>query len=101
MLEKISELLKKANERGIILPLLSNKGVGSYTLTCYWVSFNLCIVGLIGKWTDKLNIEYSNVLWFYGVSAAIYLGRNFSSGKNGIDVGGGSSSQSSEKEENS
>lgn len=87
MSDKLLELLKKANEKGIYLPLLSNKGVGSYTLTCYWISFNLAIVGLIGKWTDVLNVDYTNIMWFYGVSAAIYLGRNFSSDRSGVNVG--------------
>jgi hypothetical protein len=102
MLEKLSELMKKANEKGINIPLLrdASTGRGSVTLTMFWISFNIAILALIGK-VSKLagDIEYSSVIWFYAVTGAFYLGRKVQTGKNGVDVGD-SLDPSSEKKEN-
>lgn len=86
MLEKIKNWLIRANEEGIPLPLLRDpvKNEGSYTLTMYFISFNLAALTLLGKVTKLVgDVEYSNVLWLYGMSASIYLGRKFQKSKDG------------------
>jgi hypothetical protein len=60
------------------MPLLrDNKtGKGSYTLTMFWMSFNLSIILLAGKVTKLVgDVDYSNVLWLLGLTGSFYLGR--------------------------
>ncbi len=84
MLEKIKNWLTKANEQGIPLPVLRDKGVGSYTLTMYFISFNLAAFTLLGKVTKLVgDVDYNNVLWLYGLSSSIYLGRRYQKSKDG------------------
>lgn len=101
MLEKFSQLMKNANEKGINIPLLrdATTGRGSVTLTMFWISFNIAILALIGK-VSKLagDIEYSSVIWFYAVTGAFYLGRKIQAGKGGVDLG--DVADSVEKKEN-
>jgi hypothetical protein len=78
MLEKIKNWLLKANSDGISIPLLKDPktGQGSYTLTMYFISFNLATFLLLGKVTKLVgDVDYNNVLWLYGMSSSIYLGR--------------------------
>jgi hypothetical protein len=97
-MNKLLELLKVANEKGIYIPLLRDTmtGKGSVTLTMFWIAFNIAILALIGK-VSKLagDIEYSSVIWLYAVTGAFYLGRKIQTGKNGVDLG-----DSTEKKEN-
>lgn len=80
MLEKIKNWLLSANAQGIPLPLLKDlkSGTGSYTLTMYFITFNLAVFTLLGKVTKLVgDVDYNNVLWLYGMSASIYLGRKY------------------------
>lgn len=101
-MNKLLELLKIANEKGIYIPLLrdTTSGKGSVTLTMFWISFNIAILALIGK-VAKLagDIDYSSVIWLYGVTGAFYLGRKVQTGKTGADIGG-NVNEPSEKKEN-
>lgn len=78
MFEKLQKIFLKANSEGIPLPLLrDNKtGKGSYTLTMFWMSFNLSIILLAGKVTKIVgDVDYNNVLWLLGLTGSFYLGR--------------------------
>jgi hypothetical protein len=78
LVNNLTELAKNANTKGIPLPLLRDpkSGLGSYTLTMFFLAFNVAIVTLIGKVTNYLgNVEYSNVLWLLGLTGSFYLGR--------------------------
>jgi len=100
MIEKLKQWALDLNDRGIPLPLLRANGQGSYTLTMYWVSFNVAIVCLAGKATKHLEVDYSDVLWFYGVSAFIYLGRKFQMTKEGITVESAETTETKGESEN-
>lgn len=100
-MNKLFELLKVANEKGIYIPLLrdSTTGKGSVTLTMFWISFNIAILALIGKVARLAgDIDYSSVIWLYAVTGAFYLGRKIQTGKTGADLG--DSLQEVEKKEN-
>mgnify|MGYP003350869484 CR=1 FL=1 len=78
MFERIKQVILSANEVGIPIPLLrdNNTGKGSYTLTMFWISFNLAILLLAGKVTKVIgDVDYSNVLWLLGITGGLYLGR--------------------------
>lgn len=77
------------NQNGVYLPLLSDKGRGSYTLTMFWITFNIAIITLVGKVTKLLDgVDYSNVLWLLGLTGSFYLGRRIQGDKNGFSVDG-------------
>lgn len=83
MFEKIRKIFLRANSEGIPMPLLrDNKtGKGSYTLTMFWMSFNLSIILLAGKVTKLVgDVDYNNVLWLLGLTGSFYLGRKIQGG---------------------
>jgi hypothetical protein len=80
LLEKIKKLAHDANDKGIPIPLArdNRSGRGSYTLTMFWISFNVSILTLLGKVTNVVgDVEYSNVLWLLGITGSLYMGRMF------------------------
>lgn len=92
----LTSAANKMNERGLPLPLLrDNKtGKGSYTLTMFWVSFNVAIITLVGKVTKLLgDVDYSNVLWLLGITGGFYMGRKFSKDGDKLELGGNADSE--------
>jgi hypothetical protein len=91
MFEKLKQIFLQSNSEGIPLPLLrDNKtGKGSYTLTMFWMSFNISILLLAGKVTKLVgDVDYNNVLWLLGITGGMYLGRKTQESKAGITVEG-------------
>jgi hypothetical protein len=89
MLEKIKNWMLKMNQEGFPLPMLRDPktGKGSVTLTMFWISFNVALLTLAGKFTKVLgDVDYSNVLWLFGLTGGMYLGRKFQSSKEGVSV---------------
>lgn len=81
------------NEEGIPLPLIRDQHMngGSLPGTMFFISFNIAMLTLIGKVTERLgNIDYSNVLWLLGVTGSFWvieaLGKKISIGKDKIEV---------------
>lgn len=80
LVKKLKELAIKSNDHGIAIPLLRDNRTkrGSYTLTMFWVSFNVAILTLLGKVTKMIGeVEYTNVLWLLGITGSLYMGRAF------------------------
>lgn len=66
------------------MPLLrdsrSQKGSGTWTM--FWISFNLCAIGLIGKWSKQFEgIDINNALQLLMITGGFYLGRSVIKGK--------------------
>jgi hypothetical protein len=83
---KYKEFVTKMNRKGIPLPLLTDpkSGRGSVSYTMMWISFNLCVVGVIGKWSKALDgIDINQAQSLFYACAALYWGRGFQNGKNG------------------
>lgn len=78
------------NEKGIPLPLIRDNGTneGSFTLTMFFISFNVALLALIGKLAGYLGgIDYQNVIWLLGLTGSFYLGKAFvGTGKDGSSV---------------
>lgn len=91
MFEQLRNILLRSNDEGIPIPLLrDNKtGKGSYTLTMFWMSFNISILLLAGKVTKLIgDVDYNNVLWLLGLTGGFYLGRKVQGTKDGVNVSG-------------
>ena len=78
---KIKSLITKLNEQGVPVPMLRDplKGRPSVSLSMLFISFNVVLIGLIGKWADKLGgIDLTQAIYWFGMCSALYFSRSFS-----------------------
>jgi hypothetical protein len=78
----------KFNGQGVPLPTIRDPqtGRGSVSLTFVFISFNLVVVGVVGKWSGALGgIDIAQALNLFYACAALYWGRKFQN--SGVDLG--------------
>jgi hypothetical protein len=76
--EKWKKFVSDMNAKGVPLPTLRDPktGIGSVSLTLVFVSFNLCVAGIIGKWAGALGgIDIQAAFQLFMASGALYWGR--------------------------
>lgn len=76
------ELVRKANAKGIPVPLLRDpaSGLGSVSLTLVFISFNIWLISVIGKLAGILGgLNTADCLNMFMVTAGLYWGRKFQS----------------------
>lgn len=85
---KWNEILKKLNIEGVTLAFIKDPKTqkSSVSLTLVIVSFTLVIVGIIGKWGGKFQIDVGQSLNLFYACSALYWGRKFSSGDKTIEA---------------
>lgn len=86
LIAKWKDIVRGMNSRGIPVPLLrdSRTQKGSATLTMFWLSFNLCLISLIGKYSKQFEgIDINNSLQLLMITGGFYLGRSIVRGKDG------------------
>lgn len=78
MQEKIKLLIDQWNQVGIKLPLLHDPKtqMASVSFTMLWISFNVVLVGLIGKWAKYLDVDVQQSINWFLICAGLYFGRN-------------------------
>lgn len=84
--EKWLSFVRGMNERGFPLPTFRDPetGKGSVSLTLVIVSFNFCMLGMIGKASGLVGgIDPSQTLNLFMVCAGLYWGRKFQRGSDG------------------
>jgi len=77
-ISSLKELARKLNETGIPLPTLRDPstGKGSVSLTMTFISFNIVVVGLVGKWANQLEgISLEQALYLLGMCSGLYFMR--------------------------
>lgn len=85
-MEKILAYLKNKNIYGLYLPMISDPKTGrsSVSLTLVFISFNLCIISMIGKWSGYFGgIDIGQSLNLFMVCAGLYWGRKMQSDNKG------------------
>ena len=78
--KKWLDFVSKMNSNGVPLPTIRDpkSGKGSVSLTLVFVSFNVVLVGLVGKWAGALGgIDLTQALNLFYACAALYFGRKF------------------------
>ena len=77
-MEKLKELIRQMNEKGIPVPILQDplKREPSVTFTFFFIAGVLWTVALVGKWNNVLNINLNECQEFFSNAAYIYLGRS-------------------------
>lgn len=81
-----SQYVNNLNQKGIPLPMVRDPrtGLGSVSLTFMWLSGTTVLAGLIGKISKLLgDVDLTQALWFFGISASLYYGRKFQRGADG------------------
>jgi hypothetical protein len=85
--QKWKEFVARMNEKGVPLPTARDPktGIGSVSLTLVAVSFALCVLGILTKWSGKIGgIDVQTALELFYASSALYFGRNLSTKKGTI-----------------
>lgn len=87
--EKVKQMLKDANDKGIPIPLLRDpeKDQASVSLTMMFISFNMVLLGLIGKFAGFLGgINLEQAIYFFMVCCGLYFGRRVTTSSNGTKI---------------
>jgi hypothetical protein len=89
IVDKWKELVKTANEKGIPLPTVRDPKTskGSVSLTLVFISFNLCVIGIIGKWAGALGgVDADSAFQLFMACGALYWGRKLSKDDKGYSI---------------
>lgn len=76
--ESWNKFVNLLNTKGVPLPTIRDPktGYGSVSLTLVFISFNVVLVGLVGKWAGALGgIDLNQALNLFYACAALYWGR--------------------------
>lgn len=87
-IEKWKRFVSKLNSHGVPLPTIRDPqtGKGSVSLTLVFISFNVVLVGLVGKWAGALGgIDITQALNLFFACAALYWGRKFQGNGSNLD----------------
>lgn len=78
------KVVNRFNNKGIPLPTVRDPktGRGSVSLTLVFISFNVVLIGVVGKWSGSLGgIDIAQALNLFYACAALYWGRKFQGGE--------------------
>jgi hypothetical protein len=78
-MERIKEILKSWQERGVPIFFVRDNGKPSVTLTLVWLSATFIMFGLINGAAQLVKgIDMQSAIYWHGMSLAAYLGRKMS-----------------------
>jgi hypothetical protein len=88
IIEKWKEFVDSMNAKGIPMPMIRDPKQGaSVSLTLVFISFNIWVVSIVGKWSGQLGgIDPSQTLNMFMVCAGLYFGRKMQKNKDGSVV---------------
>lgn len=102
--EKWLSWVRDMNQKGFPMPTLRDpkSGLGSVSLTLVFISFNFCLIAMIGKWAGKLGgIDPSQALNLFMVCAGLYWGRKFQRDeKGGVSIESNGSTEPKQEKTN-
>lgn len=87
--ESIKQKIRDLNEKGIPLPMLTDPKTkeSSVSLTMMIISFNVVLLGLMGKAAGFLGgVNLEQAIYWYMITCGLYFGRKISSGKDGTKI---------------
>lgn len=80
-LNQLKQFFNKLNQYGIPIPLIRDPKTqtGSISLTMVFISFNIILVGLIGKASKLVDgIDIQQAIYWFIICCGLYFGRNLS-----------------------
>jgi hypothetical protein len=78
---RIPDLISKLNSPGIKLPFINDPKTKqpSVSLTMLFISFNVVLIGLIGKWSKIAEgVDLPQAINWFLICAGLYFGRKMS-----------------------
>ena len=87
--ERWKKFVQDMNANGVPLPMIKDPktGRGSVSLTLVFISFNLVIIGLIGKYSKMLEgVDVGQAIQLFSICAALYFGRKLTKDKDKIEI---------------
>lgn len=87
MIDKIKELFRRLNSKGFAIPMLRDPKTGdaSVSLTMTVISFNVVLIGLVGKWSKMLgDIDVQGAIYWFITCSGLYFMRRVQG--NGKDI---------------
>lgn len=79
MIDKIKAFIAKLSEQGIVLPMIQDPKtkIPSVSLTMMIVSFNVVLLGLIGKSAGFLGgVDLQQAIYWFMITSGLYFGRS-------------------------
>jgi hypothetical protein len=89
-MKRIKKLMEKINREGIPLPMLTDPktGLGSVSLTAFFISFNVYLLGMLTRWAGYLGgIDMNWAQNLLVLTAGLYFGRKLTSKDGNIELG--------------
>lgn len=89
LFEKWKQFVNNMNKLGIPFPTVRDpkSGFGSISLTLVFLSFNIWVVSIIGKYAGQLGgIDPSQTLNMFLVCVGLYFGRKFQKDEKGAII---------------
>jgi hypothetical protein len=86
MIQKLKDIFKYMNEKGLSIPLLRDKDKPSVSLTLLWISSVFVILGLLSLSISWLQINVFEALAWHVTSAVLYYNRRAKISKDGIEI---------------
>lgn len=84
---KIKELIQKMNEHGIPIPLIQLEQKATFSGTLSFISFNVWVVSVVGKWSGYLGgVDSGQCLQMFLACAGLYWGRKFQTGTSSLET---------------
>lgn len=84
---RVKEFVLKLNEKGIPLPLLRIEGKASLSATFAFISFNIWVISVVGKWSGYLGgVDSGQCLQMFLACAGLYWGRKFQKGDTTLEA---------------
>jgi hypothetical protein len=80
IVDNIKATLNRYNKEGVPLPMIRDPktGKGSVSLTMLFISFNVVLIGLAGKFAGAFGgIDITQALALFYACGTMYLGRKF------------------------
>lgn len=91
MIQKLKDLFKYMNERGIAVPMARDHDVPSVSLTLLILSSIFTMLALLSLTIPYLQINFWESLAWHITSAVLYYNRGATIGKNGFEIKASSS----------
>jgi len=81
MIDKIKGFISQLNEKGVPLPMLRDPktGMPSVSLTMLFISFNVVLIGLMGKLAGFFGgVDVQQAIYWNVLTSSLYFGRTLS-----------------------
>lgn len=80
LIQKLKQIMSDLNSKGLSVPLVRDPhtGTGSVSLTLVFISFNFCLIAMVGKWSGYFGaVDSGQAMNLFVACQVLYWGRKF------------------------